>query len=256
MIHSTAIVSDSATIADDVQIGPYSIIGDNVAIGRGTRIDSHVVVNGPTTIGEDNHIYQFASIGDDPQDKKYADEPTTLKIGDRNTIREFCTISRGTTQDTGETILGDDNWIMAYVHIAHDCVIGNKTIMANNATLAGHVHVGDWVIFGGFSGAHQFCKVGAHSFVGMYAGVNRDVPAYVTVSGTPGAPRGINSEGLKRRDFSAEQIRNIKDAYRLVYRKGLKLSEAIDEIAARCESQPELELFLDSLRSSDRGIVR
>ncbi len=256
MIHSTAIVSDSAKIADDVQIGPYSIIGDNVAIGRGTRIDSHVVVNGPTTIGEDNHIYQFASIGDDPQDKKYADEPTTLKIGDRNTIREFCTISRGTTQDTGETILGDDNWIMAYVHIAHDCVIGNKTIMANNATLAGHVHVGDWVIFGGFSGAHQFCKVGAHSFVGMYAGVNRDVPAYVTVSGTPGAPRGINSEGLKRRDFSAEQIRNIKDAYRLVYRKGLKLSEAIDEIAARCESQPELELFLDSLRSSDRGIVR
>ena len=190
MIHPTAIVSDTASIADDVQIGPYSIIGDNVEIGRGTRIDSHAVVNGPTTIGEDNHIYQFASIGDDPQDKKYADEPTTLKIGDRNTIREFGTISRGTTQDKGETVLGDDNWIMAYVHIAHDCVIGNKTIMANNATLAGHVHVGDWVIFGGFSGAHQFCKVGAHSFIGMYAGVNRDVPAYVTASGTPGAPRG------------------------------------------------------------------
>lgn len=256
MIHPTAIVSEAASIADDVQIGPYSIIGDNVEIGRGTRIDSHAVVNGPTTIGEDNHIYQFASIGDDPQDKKYADEPTTLKIGDRNTIREFCTISRGTTQDKGETILGDDNWIMAYVHIAHDCVIGNKTIMANNATLAGHVHVGDWVIFGGFSGAHQFCKVGAHSFIGMYAGVNRDVPAYVTASGTPGAPRGINSEGLKRRGFSAEQIRNIKDAYRLVYRKGLKLSEAIDEIAERCESQPELQIFLDSLRSSDRGIIR
>ncbi|MDJ0905068.1 MAG: acyl-ACP--UDP-N-acetylglucosamine O-acyltransferase [Woeseiaceae bacterium] len=256
MIHPTAIVSDAASIADDVQIGPYSIIGDNVEIGRGTRIDSHAVVNGPTTIGEDNHIYQFASIGDDPQDKKYADEPTTLTIGDRNTIREFCTISRGTTQDKGETILGDDNWIMAYVHIAHDCVIGNKTIMANNATLAGHVHVGDWVIFGGFSGAHQFCKVGAHSFIGMYAGVNRDVPAYVTASGTPGAPRGINSEGLKRRGFSAEQIRNIKNAYRLVYRQGLKLSEAIDEIAARSESQPELQIFLDSLRSSDRGIIR
>jgi UDP-N-acetylglucosamine acyltransferase len=256
VIHPTAIISDSASIADDVQIGPYSIIGDNVEIGRGTRIDSHVVVNGPTTIGEDNHIYQFASIGDDPQDKKYADEPTTLKIGARNTIREFCTISRGTTQDKGETILGDDNWIMAYVHIAHDCVIGNKTIMANNATLAGHVHVGDWVIFGGFSGAHQFCKIGAHAFIGMYAGANRDVPAYVTVAGTPAAPRGINSEGLKRRDFSAEQIRNIKDAYRLVYRKGLKLAEAIDEIAARSESQPELRLFLDSLRSSDRGIVR
>ena len=256
MIHPTAIISESAKLADDVQIGPYSIIGDNVVIGRGTRIDGHVVVNGPTTIGEDNHIYQFASIGDDPQDKKYADEPTTLEIGDRNTIREFCTISRGTTQDKGETILGDDNWIMAYVHIAHDCVIGNKTIMANNATLAGHVHVGDWVIFGGFSGAHQFCKIGAHAFIGMYAGVNRDVPAYVTVSGTPGVPRGINSEGLKRRDFSAEQIRNIKDAYRLVYRKGLKLSEAIEEIAARAESQPELNLFLDTLRSSDRGIVR
>mgnify|MGYP001813667750 FL=1 len=256
MIHPTAIISESAKLADDVQVGPYSIIGDNVEIGRGTRIDGHVVVNGPTTIGEDNHIYQFASIGDDPQDKKYADEPTTLEIGDRNTIREFCTISRGTTQDKGETILGDDNWIMAYVHIAHDCVIGNKTIMANNATLAGHVHVGDWVIFGGFSGAHQFCKIGAHAFIGMYAGVNRDVPAYVTVSGTPGVPRGINSEGLKRRDFSAEQIRNIKDAYRLVYRKGLKLSEAIEEIAARAESQPELNLFLDTLRSSDRGIVR
>ena len=256
MIHSTAIISESARLADDVQVGPYAIIGDNVEIGRGTRIDSHAVVNGPTTIGEDNHIYQFASIGDDPQDKKYAGEPTTLTMGDRNTIREFCTISRGTTQDKGETILGDDNWIMAYVHIAHDCVIGSKTIMANNATLAGHVHVGDWAIFGGFSGAHQFCKIGAHAFVGMYAGANRDVPAYVTVSGTPAAPRGINSEGLKRRGFSAEQIRNIKDAYRLVYRKGLKLSEAVDEIAARSESQPELQLFLDSLRSSDRGIVR
>lgn len=256
MIHPTAIIADSAAIADDVRIGPYSIIGDDVKIGRGTRIDSHVVVNGPTVIGEDNHIYQFASIGDDPQDKKYAGEPTTLKIGDRNTIREFCTISRGTTQDKGETIMGDDNWIMAYVHIAHDCVIGNKTIMANNATLAGHVSVGDWVIFGGFSGAHQFCKIGAHAFVGMYAGVNRDVPAYVTVSGTPGAPRGINSEGLKRRGFSTDQIRNIKEAYRLVYRKGLKLSEAIGEIETRVESQPELQIFLDSLRSSDRGLVR
>ncbi len=256
MIHPTAIISDSASIADDVQVGAYSIIGDNVVIGSGTRIDSHVVVNGPTTIGKDNHIYQFASIGDDPQDKKYADEPTTLTIGDRNTIREFCTISRGTTQDKGETIMGDDNWIMAYVHIAHDCVIGNKTIMANNATLAGHVHVGDWVIFAGFSGAHQFCKIGAHAFVGMYAGANRDVPAYVTAAGTPAAPRGINSEGLKRRDFSTEQIRNIKDAYRLVYRKGLKLNEAIEEIETRIDSQPELQIFLDSLRSSDRGIIR
>ena len=256
MIHASAIVSDKADLADDVEVGPYSIIGDNVKIGSGSRVDSHVVINGPTVIGDDNHIYQFASVGDDPQDKKYADEPTTLTIGDRNTIREFCTISRGTTQDKGETIIGDDNWIMAYVHIAHDCVIGDKTIMANNATLAGHVRVGDWAIFGGFSGVHQFCHVGAHSFLGMYAGVNRDVPAYTTVAGLPAAPRGINSEGLKRRGFDADQIRNIKDAYRLVYRKGMKLVDAMDEITARCATQPELELFLESLRSSDRGLIR
>ena len=256
MIHASAIVSDNTVIADDVEIGPYTIIGDGVEIGSGTRIDSHVVINGPTFIGKDNHIYQFASIGDDPQDKKYAAEPTTLTIGDRNTIREFCTISRGTIQDRGETVIGDDNWIMAYVHIAHDCVIGNKTIMANNATLAGHVHVGDWVIFGGFSGVHQFCRIGAHAFLGMYAGVNRDVPAYTMVSGSPAVPRGINGEGLKRRDFSAEQIRNIKDAYRVVYRQGLKLAQAIEEVAERAKSQPELELFLESLRSSERGLVR
>jgi len=243
-------------IADDADVGPYCVIGDGVALGARTRVDSHVVINGPTVIGEDNHIYQFASIGDDPQDKKYADELTTLTIGDRNTIREFCTVSRGTIQDRGETSVGNDNWIMAYVHIAHDCVIGSNTIMANNATLAGHVHVGDWVIFGGFSGVHQFCHVGAHAFIGMYAGLNRDVPAYTTVSGSPAIPRGINSEGLKRRGFDAAQIRNIKEAYRLVYRKGLKLVDAIDEIAERSKSQPELELFLESLRSSERGLVR
>jgi UDP-N-acetylglucosamine acyltransferase len=256
MIHATAIVSESANIADDVEIGPYSIIGDDVEIASGTRIDSHVVINGPTVIGNDNRIYQFASIGDDPQDKKYAGEPTRLVIGDRNTIREFCTISRGTTQDIGETILGDDNWIMAYVHIAHDCVIGNKTIMANNTTLAGHVHVGDWVIFGGFSGAHQFCKIGAHAFLGMYAGVNRDVPAYTMVSGQPAVARGINSEGLKRRDFTPEQIRNIKNAYRITFRSGKKKNEAIEEIAELAKVQPELELFLDSLRTSERGLAR
>ena len=256
MIHSTAIVSDKAIIADDVEIGAYAVIGDGVEIGSGTKIDSHVVINGPTVIGKDNHIYQFASIGDDPQDKKYADEPTRLIIGDRNTIREFCTFSRGTTQDRGETVLGDDNWIMAYVHIAHDCVVGNKTIMANNTTLAGHVHVGDWVICGGFSGIHQFCKIGAHAFLGMYTGINRDVPAYTMVSGQPGVPKGINSEGLKRRDFSADQIRNIKNAYRIVYRKGHKLGEAMEQIAGLVDEQPELQLLLDSLRSSERGIVR
>ena len=256
MIHATAIVSNKARIADDVEIGPYSIIGDDVEIGSGTSVESHVVINGPTVIGKDNHIYQFASIGDDPQDKKYAGEPTKLRIGDRNTIREFCTFSRGTPQDKGETIVGDDNWIMAYVHIAHDCVLGSKTILANNATLAGHVHVGDWVIFGGFAGVHQFCKIGAHAFVGMYSAISRDVPAYTMISGSPAAPRGINSEGLKRRDFDADQIRNIKDAYRLVYRKGIKLNDAIDEIAERSKTQPELELFLESLRCSERGLTR
>ncbi len=256
MIHPTAIVSDDAKIADDVEIGAYTIIGDNVEIDSGTRIDSHVVVNGPTIIGKDNHIYQFASIGDDPQDKKYADEPTRLVMGDRNTIREFCTISRGTTQDVGDTVIANDNWIMAYVHIAHDCVIGSNTIMANNATLAGHVHVGDWVIFAGFAGAHQFCHIGAHAFVGMYCGANRDVPAYTTVAGIPAVPRGINSEGLKRRGFSTEQIRNIKNAYRIVYRKGLKLAEAIEQIEALCTEQPELVLLLDSLHTTERGLVR
>lgn len=256
MIHSTAVVSESAKIADDVEIGPYSVISDDVEIGEGCKIDSHVVINGPTRIGRDNHIYQFASIGDDPQDKKYAGEPTRLSIGDRNTIREFCTISRGTSQDAGETIIGDDNWIMAYVHIAHDCIVGNKTIMANNTTLAGHVHVGDWVICGGFSGVHQFCRIGAHAFLGMYAAINSDIPAYTLVSGQPAKPKGINSEGLKRRDFSSEQIRNIKNAYRLVYRKGLKLSDAMQQIEEKVESQPELALLLESLRSSERGIVR
>ena len=251
MIHSSAIIADSASIADDVDVGAYTVIGDGVVIGSGTRVDSHVVINGPTTIGKDNHIYQFASIGDDPQDKKYRDEPTKLTIGDRNTIREFCTVSRGTVQDAGETVIGDDNWIMAYVHIAHDCHVGSNTIMANNTTLAGHVHIGDWVIMGGFSGAHQFCRVGAHAFLGMYTGVNRDVPAYTMVSGNPGVPRGINSEGLKRRGFDAGQIRNIKDAYRLIYRKGMKLADAVDEIAARAAEQSELDLLLESLRSSE-----
>ena len=256
MIHSTAIIADTAMIADDVDIGPYTIIGEHVEIGAGSRVESHVVINGPTRIGDNNHIYQFASIGDDPQDKKYQNEDTRLEIGNRNMIREYCTISRGTVQDEGVTRLGDDNWIMAYVHIAHDCQIGDKTIMANNTTLAGHVHVGDWAIFGGFAGAHQFCHIGAHSFLGMYTGVNQDVPAYVMVFGLPGAPAGINSEGLKRRDFSEEQIRNIKNAYRIVYRNSLKLAEAILEIEVLVDEQPELGIFLESLKTSERGVAR
>lgn len=255
-VHATAVVAASAKIAADVEIGPFSVIGDDVEIASGTRVDSHVVVNGPTRIGSNNHIYQFTSIGDDPQDKKYRDEPTRLEIGDGNTIREFCTISRGTIQDVGVTRVGDDNWIMAYVHIAHDCQIGNHCIFANNATLAGHVHVGDWAIFAGFTGAHQYCHIGAHAFLGMYAGVSRDVPAYVMVGGQPVAPKGINSEGLKRRDFTGEQIRNIRDAYRIVYRKGLKLADAILELEEIAPEQPELDIFLASLKNSERGIFR
>ena len=220
-IHPTAIVSDSAVLADDVELGAYCVIGNEVVVEAGCRIGSHVVINGPTRIGRSNRIYQFCSLGDDPQDKKYAGEPTRLEIGNNNTIREFCTISRGTVQDQGLTTIGNDNWIMAYVHIAHDCRIGNQCIFANNATLAGHVHVDDWAIFGGFTGAHQFCRIGAHSFLGMYAGTSRDVPAYTMISGQPPSPKGINSEGLKRRGFSAEQVRNIRNAYRVVYRLSL-----------------------------------
>jgi UDP-N-acetylglucosamine acyltransferase len=256
VIHKTAIISDSADIADDVEIGPYSVIGDRVRIGRGTRIASHVVINGPTTIGEENRIYQFCSIGDDPQDKKYAGEETRLEIGDRNTIREYCTINRGTAQDEGITTLGNDNWILAYVHIAHDCRVGSFTIFSNNATLAGHVHVGDWVIFAGFSGAHQFCHVGAHSFLGMFAGTSRDVPAYTMVAGQPATIRGINTEGLKRRNFTPAQISNIKNAYRIVYRKGMKLNDAIAEVEELAKTQPELEIFAKSLHTSDRGLLR
>lgn len=256
MIHASAIVSASATIDDDVEIGAFTVIGDDVEIAGGTRIDSHVVIGGPTRIGRDNHIYQFASVGGDPQDKKYAGERTRLEIGERNTIREYCSISRGTVQDEGITRMGDDNWIMAYVHIAHDCQIGSNTIFANNATLAGHVHVGDWVIMAGFSGVHQFCHLGAHSFLGMYSGCNRNVPAYTLVSGQPAVPRGINSEGLKRRDFTTEQIRNIRNAYRIVYRQGLKLGDAILEIENLVGDRPELAPFLSSLTISDRGIVR
>ena len=255
-IHATAVIADSARIADDVTIGPYAVIGDDVEIGPGCTIDSHAVINGPTRIGSNNHIYQFCSIGDDPQDKKYRDEPTCLEIGDGNTIREYCTISRGTVQDEGVTSIGDDNWIMAYVHIAHDCRIGSHTIFANNATLAGHVHVGDWAIFAGFTGAHQFCRIGAHAFLGMYAGTSRDVPAYVMIGGQPPSPKGINSEGLKRRGFDATQIRNIKHAYRLVYRNGLKLAEAIAELERLAPEQPELEPMIESLRGSERGILR
>jgi UDP-N-acetylglucosamine acyltransferase len=256
MIHPTAIVAADARIHENVEIGAYSIIGAGVEIGAGSRIGPHVVINGPTVIGRDNRVFQFASIGDEPQDKKYAGEPTRLVIGDRNTIRECVTINRGTVQDEGVTRVGDDNWIMAYAHIAHDCVVGNNVILANNVGLAGHSRVDDWAIFGGYSGLHQFCRAGAHCFMGKYAGVSQDVPAYVMVGGFPPAPHGINAEGLKRRGFSAQQIANIRHAYKLLYRSGLKLADALAEIEKLAAGQPELEIFAASIRDATRSIVR
>jgi len=256
LTHKTALVSEDANIAENVSIGPYSIIGPEVAIGEDCVIESHVVIKGKTTIGSGNHIYSFASIGDDPQDKKYNNEDTSVEIGNRNTIREYTSINKGTTQDVGTTRLGDDNWIMAYVHIAHDCQVGSNTIFANNTTLAGHVIVGDYVIFGGFSGAHQFCKIGAHSFLGMYSGVVRDLPPYVIVTGQPAEPRGINLEGLKRRDFNSDQIRNIKTAYKYLYMSGLRLEEAISKIQTIEDIAGEMTTLFKFLQDSTRGIVR
>ena len=256
MIHERAIVSDRARLHEEVSIGPYSIVGPDVEIGPGTRVESHVVLKGPCVIGRDNHIFQFASIGDDPQDKKYAGEPTRLVIGDRNTIREYCTINRGTVQDAGVTRVGNDNWIMAYVHIAHDCVIGDQTIFANNSTLAGHVRIGDWAILGGFTAVHQYCHIGAHTLTGIYTSVTKDIPAYVLASGRPAVPRGINAEGLKRRGFSSNQISNLRDAYRALYRQGLKLGEAVEILEERARTQEEVAALLDSVRSSSRGLIR
>ncbi len=256
MIHETAVISKGAQLADDVTIGPYSIIGPDVSIASGTIIEPHVLITGRTNIGQDNHIYSFSSIGDHPQDMKYKGEDTELEIGDRNTIREYCTINKGSIQDTGVTRLGNDNWIMAYVHLAHDCQIGNNTIFANNTTLAGHVEVGDYAIFGGFSGAHQFCKIGCHSFLGMYSGVSRDLPPYVIVTGQPAIPRGINLEGLKRRDFNPDQIRNIKTAYKYLYKSELRLEEAQEKISGLNEDSNELQVKINFLKASSRGIVR
>lgn len=256
MIHPTAIVHPNAKIGANVSIGAYSIIGGNVEIGDGTRIASHVVVEGHTRIGRDNEIFQFCSIGAQPQDKKYEDEPTRLEIGDRNTIREFCSFNVGTSQDAHVTRMGSDNWIMAYVHIAHDCQVGDHTIFANNATLAGHVHVGDWAILGGFTGVHQFVRVGAHSFCGVGTVLLQDLPPCVTVAGNPAAPHGINSEGLRRRGFSAEGISAIKRAYRILYRSGLKLDEAREQIAALTGEFAEVQAFSDFINQSGRGLVR
>lgn len=256
MIHPTAIVHPGAKLGADVEIGAYSIIGEHVEIGDRTRIGPHVVVEGRTRIGCDNEIFQFCSIGAAPQDKKYDDEPTLLEIGDRNTIREFCSFNVGTAQDAGATRVGNDNWIMAYVHVAHDCVVGNHTIFANNATLAGHVHIGDWAILGGFTGVHQFVRVGAHSFCGVGTVLLQDLPPYVTVAGNPAKPHGINSEGLRRRGYSAEAIGAIKRAYRSLYRAGLTLDEARATIADMAVTAPEVAPFSEFIAASSRGLVR
>lgn len=253
-IHPTALVDAGARLGENVVVGPYAVIGAGVEIGDGTHIGSHAVIEGPTTIGRDNRIYPFVSLGAAPQDKKYGGEPTRLEIGDRNTIREFCTFNRGTAQDAGATRLGNDNWIMAYVHLAHDCQVGNHTIFANNAQLAGHVHVGDWAILGGFTVVHQFVRIGAHCITGMGTILLQDAPPYVTASGNPAVPHGINSEGLRRRGFAAESIAAIKRAYKSLYRSGLKLDEAIAAIAA--EQREELTPLVDFLAAPGRGIIR
>jgi UDP-N-acetylglucosamine acyltransferase len=256
LIHASAIIDESAQIADGVEIGPWSIIGPGVSIGRGTRIASHVVIKGPCLIGEDNIIYQFSSIGEDTPDLKYKGEDTRLIIGDRNVIREGVTIHRGTVQDRSETTIGNDNLIMAYVHIGHDSVVGNHCILVNNAALAGHVHIGDWAILGGFTLVHQYCKIGAHCFTGMGSAIGKDVPAYVLVAGAPAEARSINLEGLKRRGFDKKQLANLASAYKTLYRKNLTLEEAVVELQKNMDDQSELQLLVDSLLSSTRGIVR
>jgi len=255
-IHETALIDPAAQLADDVEVGAFSIIGPRVSIGPGSRIGPHVVVTGRTTIGRNTRIFQFASIGEEPQDKKYAGEDTELIIGDNNTIRELCTFSRGTVQGGGKTIIGNDNWIMACVHIAHDCILGDNIIMANNASLAGHVTVGDWAILSGYSLIHQFCNVGEHSFTSFASHVNQSIPPYVTVSGEKARAKGINTEGLKRRGYTAEQIKQVRRAYKVLYRSGLPLEEAKAQLAAMAESHDEIKPMLDFLETTVKSFIR
>ncbi len=256
MIHATALIDPSAKIAANVTIGAYSIIGARVEIAEGTSIGSHCVIEGPTRIGRENKIYSHASLGGDPQDKKFFGEDAELIIGDKNTIREFTTFSRGTADGGGSTRIGDNNWIMAYVHIAHDCQVGSNTILANNATLAGHAIVEDWVILGGFVGIHQFCKIGAHAFIGMGSLINADVPPFVMVADKYAEARGINSEGLKRRGFDAERISAIKRAYRTVFMSGKPLADAKAELATSAETSADVRMMLEFINRSERGILR
>jgi UDP-N-acetylglucosamine acyltransferase len=256
MIDPRAVIDPAAELAADVVVGPFAVIGANVTIGPGCRIGPHAVVLGPTQLGRNNQVFQFASIGDAPQDKKYKGEPTRLEIGDGNTFREYCTVNRGTTHDLGVTRIGSDNWFMAYTHVAHDCQIGDHCILANFATLGGHVELGDWVIMAGFSGVHQFCKIGAHCFVANNAAVTRDVPPYLMVTGQPAEPHSVNAEGLKRRGFTPDQIRNIRGAYKVLYRSGLKLAEATEQLKQLAAEQAELKPFVEFLATTTRSIVR
>lgn len=256
MIDPRAIVDPGAEIGEGVEIGPFAVIGAGVTIGAGSWIGPHAVVKGPTTLGRENKVYQFASIGDAPQDRKYAGEPTRLVVGDRNVFREFCSINRGTAGGRGETRIGNDCLFMAYSHVAHDCIVGSHCIMSNCTALAGHVELGDWVILSGYAGIHQFCKVGSHAFLANNAAVTRDVPPYLLVAGSPAEPKGVNSEGLKRRGFDAAQIANIKNAYRIFYRKGRKLAEATEQLRALAPDQPEIAPFVDFLAASERSIIR
>ena len=256
MIDSHALVSPQASLAADVTVGPFSIIGPGVEIGPRTVVGPHVVINGPTRIGADNHIFQFASIGDAPQDKKYNGEPTRLEIGDRNVFRESCTVNRGTAQDKGVTRIGDDNLFMAYSHVAHDCVVGDNVVFANCAALAGHVEIGDWVILGGLTAVHQHVKIGAHAFLAGGAIVQRDVPPYVMVAGNPAVPHMVNAAGLKRRGFDEQQVRNIRNAYRVLYRSDLKLAEALEKLRPQAETRSEIKAFVDFISGSTRSLVR
>jgi len=256
VIHSTAIIDPGAELGNNVSVGPYTIIGKDVTIADDCEIGPHVVIKGKTQIGKQCKIFQFASIGDDPQDKKYAGEETSLIIGERNVIRESCTINRGTVQDTGITRIGNDNWIMAYVHIAHDCVVGNNIIFANNTSLAGHVTVDDNAILGGFTVVHQFCKIGAHSFSALCTTLNKDLPPFVMSAGNPGKAYGLNLEGLKRRGYSFEQIKAIKTAYKLIYRSGNTLDQAKTEVAKLAENSTDVKLMHNFLQNVSRGIVR
>ena len=255
-VHSSAIVHPGARLAADVEVGPYCVIGEHVEVGEGTRIGAHVVLDGHTRIGRRNHIWHFSSIGAPPQDKKYAGEPTQVEIGDGNTIRESVTINRGTSQDIGVTRLGNDNWIMAYVHLAHDCQVGSQTILANVTQLAGHVTIGDWAILGGNTLVHQHVHVGAHAFTGMGSALAQDVPPYVMAAGAPAEPVGINKEGLKRRGFSPEAIDGLKRAFKTLYRKGLGLEEAKAALEAQAASCPEVQELLRFIAASKRGIIR